>query len=342
MKTERTVGQGSNNNISIFYSSIPNFSITKKLDVIQISIFRDDYTNLLYDFLEANRFKTISDDKLPKGIYDMMRTYRSDDDIASLEIKHGLRYFLKNRSCFPSLLIRIHDAHREIQSLLDSFFKYHSIDVKVSEIEMTCDFYTDYRYKLLEFLKSHLFLKNVRVKPNSDYTTTFYTHDSTDGKGKLASKRMKIYLKELELNGKKVVRMELTIKRNVIKNLGLEFPLSNIDSIDLSKFFSFKVVNEQKLTDYICRKNKKLIEDVEKKKIKGFGGDLVKAHLDSWIRNAVLGEDSLLGNVYSLKSEKNTFPNYSRFLEPLEEINSDFFKRVSVNSFIPNKSEAYR
>ncbi len=296
MKKARIAEQGSNNNISIFYSSVSNFSITKKLDVIQISTFRDDYTNLLYDFLKANGFKAVSDDKLSKGNYGMMRTYRSDDDIASLEIKHSLRYCLKNRSYFPSLLIRIHDSHREILSLLDSFFKYHSIDVKVSEIELTYDFYTDYRHKLFEFLKSHLFLKNVIVKPNSDYTTTFYTHDSTDDKGKLASKKMKVYLKELELNGKRVVRMELTMKRNIIRKLGLDFPLTNIDSVDLSKFFSFKVINEQKLTNYIYWKNKKLIDDVEKKKrVKCFGGDLVKAHLDSFIRNIVLGEDSLLG-----------------------------------------------
>jgi hypothetical protein len=92
---QKRAWRASNNNVNVTYLFIPDYSISTKLDYITLSIYNDQHLKQIYSFLESNRFRAISDLKLTNGNYDMKRTYRSDDDIASVEIMHGL----KNQSC---------------------------------------------------------------------------------------------------------------------------------------------------------------------------------------------------------------------------------------------------
>lgn len=330
MKKERTAVEGRNNNKDEIYFSIPDYHITKKLDFITLSIFRDDHLKQMGGFLEANGFKVASDLKMTEGNYDMKRTYESKTDAASVEIMHGIKIGL---TCYPSLLIKIHDGNKQFFYLLDSFFKYHNIETKVSVIEMTFDFHTDAPIKLFDILKSCLFQKNIRMKPQKGYATTFYTTNirkNSKGKG------MRCYIKKLAVNDI-AVRMELDLGRNVIRELGLVFPLSNIDSLDLSKFFLYKFINVDRIMEYLHWKYRDQIAGAEKKQIGGLGGALVKAHLNS-IMNCIIDRDeSLMDNVYVLKSSKIDDSNYSRFIEPLECFNSDFFTIASCDSFVPDK-----
>lgn len=328
MKQKRVTEQDSNNNIDEIYFSIPNYSISKKLDYITFSIKRDDYTKLICSFLEFNGFKIKYNHKLKKGNYNMKRRYESHADITSVEIMHGVKVPLPN---YPSLLIKIHDPNSEFLSLMDSFFKYHDIETKVSVIEMTFDFFTDKRFELFEFLKNNLSLKSCQTKPNTNYLTTFYVNDTR----KLVKKSMRLYRTEFKKDGKKMVRLELIFKRGIIRELGLEFPLSNIDSLDLSKYFSFKFINEEKIKKHLYWKNRKRIEEAEKRR-KG-SGDLLKAVIDSWLSNTIDEEKPLLENLYELKSKKKMVPQYSRFIEPLDRFNHDFFEITSHNSFIQGK-----
>lgn len=326
MKQKRT-WRASNNNINVTYLFIPDYSISKKLDYITLSIYNDQHVKQIYSFLESNSFKLVSDLKLNRGNYDMKRTYRSDTDIASVEIIHGLKNPLPR---YPSLLIKIHDPNEEFLSLLDSFFKYHAIEVNVSLIEFTFDFKTDDPIELFDFLKSHLFLKNIRTKPYSQYSSTFYTNNIRQ-----SSKGMRVYLKTLKGDDKQVVRLELVLKRSIIKRLGLEFPLSNIDTVDLSKFFSFNFIDEERINKYLCWKHRKQIAEVEMRR-KRFGGGIIKRIIYNGLRGTIGREESLMEKVGMLKS-KEIVPNYSRFLEPLDGFNSDFFEMASRDHFIQSK-----
>ena len=332
MKAKKAAVQGSNNNIEIIYINKERIyfninSISKKLDFITISIYNDQYVKQLYSFLEANRFKAVSDYKLKKGNYSMKRTYKSDTDIASVEIMHSVS---KPFPRFPSLLIKIHDPNEELLSLLDSFFKYHRIEVKVSVIEMTFDFFTDDRIRLFEFLKSHLFHKNRRIGAKRQYYNTFYTSDRKSAKG------MKVYLHRFD---KKIVRLELTLKRSIIRSHGLGFPLSNVDSVDLSKFFSFKYFNKEKIKNYLYWINRSQIENVEE--MEESHVDIVKAQLNSWLYYTIERNESLLENLDVMKSKKIFASNYSRFLEPLDWFNSDFFEFSSNTPFIQSKHKLH-
>ncbi|MGD0021708.1 MAG: hypothetical protein ABSC54_05335 [Smithellaceae bacterium] len=325
MKQVTAAGDATNNNIDIIYSLIINYSVEKKLDFITLSIRSDKYEKQIYSLLELYKFRLVSNEKLGKGNYDIKRTYKSDNDIASIEIMRGVK-----KRFYPALLIKIHDANRELLSILDSFFKYNSIKITVSVIEMTFDFSTDDRIKFIEFMKSHLVLKHTRAKANSGYRTTFYTNDI-----RTSAKGMRVYDDAFKGNDKKMVRMELVLNRAVIRKLGLEFPLSSIDLVDLSKFFSFKVINEKRIKDYLFWKHRKRIAAAEERR-KGMGS-LFKAHLNSHL-SCILVKESLMENLDNLKSEKRMIPNYSRFIEPLDWFNSDFLERASSDNFIKSKT----
>lgn len=330
MKRKRIAVEGRNNNKDEIYFSIPDYNITKKLDFITLSILKDDHIEQIYSFMEANGFKAVSDLKLTEGNYDMKRTYESKTDAASVEIMHGIK---KGLLYYPSLLIKIHDGNKQFFYLLDSFFKYHNIETKVSVIEMTVDFQTDAPIKLFDILKSCLFQKNIRMKPHKGYATTFYTTNiRKDSKG------MRCYLKKLAENDK-VIRMELVLRRKAIRKLGLVFPLSDIDSLDLSKFFLYKFINVDRIVKYLHWRYRDKIAGAEKKQIGGFGGALVKAHLNSMVNSIIDRDESLMENVDALKSSKIDDSNYSRFIEPLECFTSDFFTIASGDSFVPDKTK---
>ncbi len=325
MKRKQTAGQATpNNNIDINYYLINHYSVEKKLDFITLSVFSDQHEKVIYSFLEANGFKLISNHILLKGNYYIKRTYKSDTDIASVEIKHGVK-----KRFYPSLLIKIHDANKEFLALLDSFFNYHRIKITVSEIEMTFDFFTDSPSELFHFLNSHLLLKNARTKPYSGYPTTLYANDT-----RKSTKGMRVYLKKFEGEEKVRVRMELVLKRSIIRKLGLDFPLSNIDSVDLSKFFSFKDINFKKMKEYLYWKHRKQIAALEEKG-KVFG-KLIKQQLNNYVRCSE-GEESFMGQSAVLKSKECGIKNHSRFIEPLDWFTADFLKKAATDHFIKSK-----
>lgn len=322
MKQKKAVEQVSNNNKEIIYSYIPDYSISKKLDVITLSIRNDMYEEQIYNFLEANRFKAKFDLKLKEGNYDMKRTYKSDDDIVSIEIMHGV----KSTYC-PSLIIKIHDANKEFLTLLHSFYQYHGISTIVSEIELTFDFNTRNRIGLRDVLKSHVCLKNSKTKPCAYSWETFYANNL-----RKSDKGLKVYLRPRD---KEIVRLELTLKRPLIRRLGLEFPLSNIDSVDLLKFFSFSFFDEKQIRNHLHWKNRKMIDKYEKR-TKGYGS-LVRSMINSRLNCIIEKNDSLMEFLFAAKQTKILGNNYSRFIKPFDLFNSDFFEISSHISFIPGK-----
>jgi hypothetical protein len=328
MKKQRVAGAGRNNYINKIYFSLDDVSISKSIDFITLSNIHPDYEKTIYDFLEKNGFIVVSDNKLLKGNFHMKRTYRHDHDIASVEILHDL----KDSFCgYPTLLLSVHDLNKELLSSLDSFFKHHGLLPKVSQIELTMDLLTDDIVGLYEFLQSHLFMKNGRTILEKEYMTTFYLNNIRKSK----SKGMKVYLNPKK-GPKKSVRMEITLKRQLIKRLGLDITLNNVDSLDLKRFFDFRLLDDKSLLRHLIWQSRFHIERLEKKRTGR--GNLVKRLIHDYLHTIIFGhEKELMRKTRGLKLEKDMVRQYNRFLKPLNDFNDSFFKMLSQSSFIPSR-----
>jgi hypothetical protein len=181
-----------------------------------------------------------------------------------------------------------------------------------------------------------LFLKNQRSKSftfiGDEGGFTYYTNDL-----RKSTKGMRLYRKPFETK-QKFVRLELVLHRSLIHRLGLQFPLSNIDLLDLSKFFYFARVKEDDLKKYILWQNRKKINQL--KKTDPFEAELAEDHITSWLRNSLCEPEfffekkSLMGKVEAIRDEIKV-NNHSRFVEPLDDFNKEFLNIVASQKFIP-------
>jgi len=157
-------------------------------------------------------------------------------------------------SGLPSFLISIHDPSEEFINFLSASCVYNNISLKLSKIELAYDFYNlsgDGRFELFDFLKTHLVLKNSRSKPSEQYLTTFYANQL-----KRSSKGLKVYLRT-DHNNKRLVRLELTFKRPLLKKLKINPSLKTIDLVNPSEYFLFMSVDENKLIEHLKWKSRK-------------------------------------------------------------------------------------
>jgi len=131
------------------------------------------------------------------------------------------------------------------------------------------------------------------------------------------------------------VRMEVTLKSQLLKRLGLSFPLDSIDSLDLTRFFSFKFVDQERLRKYLIWSNRELIEKIDQK-CPGFG-NLVICQIQSLINSIVLDDH---GNATPLMDQvrgfrlNNSIPTFSRFLHPIDDFSKEFTIKVSGQKFL--------
>ncbi|MGA3282520.1 MAG: hypothetical protein ABSD50_16245, partial [Smithella sp.] len=274
-----------NNNIQNIYFNKTKYSICTSLDYVILSNIHPDKQMLLNNILNANGFKVVNNFKLPKGNYAMMKVYKNNyGDI--IDIFYAQRQLSKG---FNSLLMKIRHPNQEIMFLLDSIFKYHEINPKVSKIEMSFDFYVDCTIDFYYSLKNHLFLKNQRSKSFTykDEGETFYTNDVRN-----STKGMRLYIKRPKTR-QKFVRLELNLHRPIIKHLELQFPLNNIDSLDLSKYFYFALLKEDDLKKHRLWQNRKKISQLRESD--PFEAGLIEDHILSWLRNPLGNAESLMG-----------------------------------------------
>ncbi|MFH1080485.1 MAG: hypothetical protein V1766_09540 [Pseudomonadota bacterium] len=320
---KRAEEPGSNNYIKKVYFPIPQFSISKHIDFLSVNNIYPEYKNEIFDFLKDNGFQIVSDLKLENGNYVNKRTYRTETNVYFIDIF----YDIKKLEGFPSLLIKIHDPDKQILSLFDSFFRDHEIVPKVSQVELTFDLFTNDIVRLYEFLQSHLFLKYSRAYLPIEYATTFYLGDLRLTK----SKGMRVYLRPTE-GSKEYVRIELLLKRELIRRLRLENTLSSVDSIDLQHFFDFRRLDDKAILDCITKKSKCHIERLEKRR-KGSGG-LLKRLIRDIFNDFFSGQETLMEKVNALKLQKNLVPQHNQFLKPLDDFNDKFFQMVSAQNFL--------
>lgn len=319
----------------IFYFSIPEFIIKTKIDLLKISIQNQDVKDLIYDFLVSNGFESIHHYKLDKINYAYNWQLKNLTTNTLVEMIYGKDeddYFL------PGLIVKIHDLDEEFWQSLGMVFKEFDVNPNLSYLELAFDFHSNERRKVQRFLVDHLFMKyqriakpkkNQKTKPKKNQTvkskwckTTFYYNPRKFGKN------LTVYLKE---ENDLVVRMELRLRRRILKRMNIQFPLSDIDSLQFHNFFSFMEINIEKLRKYLIWCERERIKEINRRR-PGYG-NLVIQQIDSWMSSILDDSRSLREKVEALKSDKGV-PNYSRFLRSIDWFNKEFLKQVSSQNFI--------
>ena len=298
----------------------PEYAVKKSIDFLTLSIKEIADQHTMKHILTSIGFKSIDNRRLYKGNYGMKWSFKNLDTGITVEVFYAAKY-----PCIPSLLVKVHDPDQEILNQLHHIFLEKHIHPNLSFLELTFDFFTSDKHKMRRFLVATTLMKNARSKPGSR-KTTYYPGDT-----RKSVRGMRIYPKP-EVDS---VRMEVTLKKPILKRLGISFPLNSLDLLDLNRFFEFKYVDQEQLGKYLIRRSKKHSGNINPKYLQYNG--LFQCHVNSWINSIVLDDAGdltpLMDQIHILRGE-NGVPNYSRFLRPLTNSNVDFMKKINGQIFL--------
>jgi hypothetical protein len=321
--------RGNNNYMNSFYFSPPRFSLITSIDFILLSGIGQSDLQGITDMLLSSDFKVKGDGLLEKGNYDRKRTFTSPDQDTAIDILYGQR---KSFGRLPGILLRIGHPIGEVMSLLDDFFRNHGFFPKVSQIELSFDFITRFPALLEEFLRVHLHLRYQRSK-SFQYEGTYYTTNV-----RKATKGNRLYQKRID--GRTVVRLELRLNRRCVRRAGLVWPLDEVEGLDLTRFFFFKKIRKEALTEHLIWKERDAIQAAEGRLLGS--GNIVRSTISSWVDSVMYYRRKCMERVEVLKDPAKGVPNYYRFLEPLNEFNQLFLQMVKSQRFIPSRQESHR
>lgn len=298
----------------------PDFTVKTSIDFLTLSIKENVDQQTLKSILISIGFKSVRNNKLDNGNYQMEWIFKHPDTGVTAEV-----FYAPKELCFPSMSVKLHDPNLEVVNSLHQSFIKNKINHKLSFVELTFDFFTADVIRLREYLKSFTFMKNARSKAGRK-ETTFYLNDL-----RKSVRGMRIYTKPNWDH----VRMEVTLKSPILKRLGLSLPLASIDSLDVTRYFLFKSIDQEHLRKYLIWSNRKLIERLNRKR--PGSGDLVACQITSWINCIVMndrgGSSPLMDQVGAFKAE-NAIPNFNRFLLPFDDFNAKFTRQVSGQKFL--------
>jgi len=203
------------NHNDIFY--FPHFSLRKHIDRVTYTCKYQRSVSLISEILKDAGFRRVSKNKLDKGNYIFVDTYRNSDDISTVLVFYDL---VPEKYRLPPLTFTVHDPNKELIDRIASSFAKQEMQLSVSDIELAFDFYTSStreRRELYKFMKKHVFFKSSQSNPDEDsYWNTFYLNQKKESnKGEI------VYLRD-DFNGKKIVRLELLLKRKILKNSALD------------------------------------------------------------------------------------------------------------------------
>jgi len=312
---------GANNYIqNLNKTYLPPFSLKISTDLITLTLDRDIKPNLSRILSEIG-FKGSNGGWAKGKTYRHIWQFKSEECGISIDLLYNA-----TKPFYPRNQLTIHDPDREFLELVGVVFKSLDVLPKISCIELAFDFYTVDSSELLyleDFIKNHLFLRYQR-KPSFKYKGTYYTTNLRQ-----AAKGTRLYAKRI--GEELALRLELVLHRTVVGDLGLEWPLEDIDSlIDLNRFFDFRVLDEARLGNYLVKQCKQYLRDSTKE------ADHQDADaIGRTIRAALLsGEDALMARLERLRRSPQ-ISTYHRFLCPMNDFNRDFSEAVARQPFIP-------
>lgn len=303
----------------------PLFSMRKSVDFVKLTGVYGQYKDSLHEHLIANGFgfKPAGGGKLP-GTKDKKRDKYSN---GMVRIKVFYKEKLKPNpfEYDYALRLKIYDPDRVTLNILDAFFMRHALYPTVSVLELTHDLYTDDVIGLFEFLRAHTYQKCARNWFPNNYQTSFYTNDVRN-----SSKGCRCYL-EKDTRKPRYVRLEFVLRRRGIKTFGIEWPLENLDSLDLSNTFKFMNLDIDALRNHLIWRSRYEIFVPENY---FYWANLGVADVDFWVTGILMEAPSLMAKLQILRAKRGG-RNYQRFLSPHEPFSKLFWAMAKKHKFIP-------
>ena len=240
----------------------------------------------------------------------------------AMTIEYGRR---QGHFYMPAAMMTIHEPNWVQINFIDSIYNFLNITPTLSLAEMAFDFYSNDIIAVDSFLKQHLYLKH-QYRPAMRVGDTIYTTNV-----RTSSKGTRTYIKEI--NSQDVCHFELELHRNVLRRNGVVFPELAFNELDLRRFFGFRSLQKDKVTWQLIKSNYE--DDTHIRSLR----DLPGGSSSLWLHqiNSLLRTEHHDATLMEMKDKiKNELPcPFSRVLNPLHDVEEDFFYKVAQQSFIP-------
>ncbi|MHC4269859.1 MAG: hypothetical protein ACYSTS_15520 [Planctomycetota bacterium] len=314
-KTNVYAGAYNYNDILYFLS---NITINPHIDRITFSCDTniDKPEDTLFSVLQDNSYRCKSDSRIKGVAYERIRIYQSRVTGISISIFYNRKSYC---SFFPCIRVIIDNPDIDTIDWFDGVCNSFNISTTLSNVELTIDF-SPYKCELHEFFWKHLILKY--YSGGSCFVGSEFGSFYVGNKNK-NSKSVILYPKKID--NKQVLRLEFRLKRTFLERIGVSLDcFENINSIDLSRFVSFKRLNREKLLNHLIWKHKLRLSTYD------------EDDKDLFIHQ--LGQiPSAYGGVVDEIAYMKKIPyinNCQRFFEDIPEVNEAFFARLKGARFI--------
>lgn len=312
------------NNYSDLLHELGNLRLFSHIDKVSLSISSNSRCNEkgLFTALKNVGFKCNYDirkkDPINMPYYKRMGKYSYGK--SSILLRYKRKYDAGFR---PHLWVVIQDPTKEVLHYLDAVCNSLGFVTKVSQIELALDFFP-YKCKLQEFFWEHLFVKRNRGDSlfyGKGIEKSFYSGHKAKN-----SKTMIIYPKAIYGKRKKILRLELILNRPIIKRLGFDLRLENINNIDLSEFLCFKEWNYHRFDSYLKWKHRFHIAGMS------------PMSRDLYMRITTEVEFNSLSIRYVMPAishlRKRGHQQTQRFFNDIPEVNNAFFGLLKKKKFL--------
>lgn len=311
---------GGNNYIDLMHG-LGKLRVSSHIDKVSLSILSNSRSNEkeLFSALENVGFKYDCDVKKkdPKNMpyYKRMRQYY-----------YGNSAILFHYRCKPNAIFRPHfwcviqDPSKEVLHYLDALCNSFGFITSLSQIELAMD--SPYKYKLQEFFWKHLFVK--RNRGDSRFCGKGIEKSFYSGHKARNSKTMIVYPKTIDK--KKVLRFELILDRPIIKRLGFDLRMENINNLDWSKFLCFKEWNYRKFYSYLKGKHKHQIKEKPALSQQLYMQVAIGCEFNDLSMRYVMPAISRL--------RKRGHQRPQRFFDDMQEVNNVFFGLLKRKKFL--------
>ena len=270
---------------------VPPFTLKPSMDYIVLVIHKIEFNTLKNIIPEYTNSEYICSKKFdPKEyVYDYSEEYQMQD------FEKTLRLFNSSEMNFRPILMKIEKPNIKTLNFIHNFAVENQIQYHISSMELTFDFVTPDKsiesiMEMYSFLVQHVYLKWAGKLFYNDYETTTYI-----GNCRLTrSKAVRIYVKENEYGVKEKSRLELILKRKVLKRYNVELITDlkkDVYNQIISKYIEFKYL---KLDIY----EKKYLRKLRKR---------YKTLTDNEIQNILLMELDTIKNIHNNKSIVESF-----------------------------------
>jgi hypothetical protein len=309
------------------------FIIKTKIDKVELSLKSDQHLVDLENSLVSSGVLLVTNGFLNKSRFRQYKSFFGFNSKVIILFDIPIEKQFRNA---PQLRLIIHDPSQSVCDILNDIFLQFNIKNKVSLLELAFDCFTENEPDKLEYFLQWYCVQTRQKKHSFRYENTKY---STQSK---CIKFVKIYRKPaMDFSIYKCVRLELTLKRAKIRELGIFFPFLHIDIGNVRNFFSFQEINQRRmerakrilLDSYRDRMKAFFVTKPTTAKRKAIRSGLLKNMPSMWLYENLLYADTSKTREFLRKNRSAPYES-GYYVVPLNSIGQKFIEAYEVQGFV--------